>query len=121
MHALIIEDQFLITALIEDVLRDLGYQTFDAVDREADAIRAAEARRPDLITADQRLADGSGVGAVRTICAARPIPVVFISEYRDEVRALIPGAVLLGKPFNERMMRAAVAEARELAAASAGG
>lgn len=119
MHVLIIEDQFLIAALIEDVLLGLGYHSFDAVDGEAEAIRAAGARRPDLITADQRLAQGSGVGAVRAICATRAIPVVFISEYGDEVRGLIPDAVLLGKPFNERMMRGAVMKAKALVAASA--
>ncbi|HMG45885.1 MAG TPA: response regulator [Allosphingosinicella sp.] len=114
MHALIIEDQFLIAALIEDVLSGFGYTSFDVVDGESEAIRAAAARCPDLITADQRLAEGGGVEAVRIICAERDIPVVFISEYGDQVRALAPEAVLIGKPFNERIMRAAVDQASEL-------
>jgi two-component system, response regulator PdtaR len=114
MHALIIEDQFLIAALIEEVLASLGYTSLDVVGGEAEAIRAAAARCPDLIIVDQRLADGSGVEAVRIICADRPIPVVFVSEYGDEVRALAPEAVVIGKPFNDRMMRAAVGRARRL-------
>jgi CheY-like chemotaxis protein len=121
MHALIIEDQFLVAALIEDVLRSLGYTSFDAVDREDDAIRAAEARCPDLITADHRITSGSGVNAVRVICANRAIPVVFISAYRSEVQKLVPGAVLIGKPFGERTLRDAVEQAVLLVARSADG
>lgn len=119
MHALILEDQFLIAALIEDVLRNLGYTSFDIVDREDEAIGAAEERCPDLITADHRLTDGTGVNAVRVICAARPIPVVFITEYRAEVRRLVPDAVLIGKPFGEFVLREAVEQAISLVSQSA--
>ncbi|HST35256.1 MAG TPA: response regulator [Allosphingosinicella sp.] len=111
MHALIIEDNFLIATLIEDILRGLGYTSFDFAEREADAIRAAERRCPDLITADQRLTDGSGVDAVRAICAGRAIPAVFISDYQEDVRRLAPDAILIGKPFNDRMLSEAVARA----------
>jgi len=117
MHALIIEDQFLVAALIEDMLRDLGYTSFHVVGGAGDAIRAARERRPDLVTADHRLGDddGDGVGAVRAICAAGAVPTVFISEYGDEVRALAPDAVLIDKPFNDRMLREAIERAKALA------
>lgn len=111
MHALIIEDMFLEAAVIEDVLRTLGYTSFDIVDREEDAIRAAEKRCPDLITADQRIRGGSGVNAVRAICGTRAIPVVFISEYCAEVLGLAPDAVIIGKPFGERTLHDAVEQA----------
>ena len=111
MHALIIEDQFLVAALIEDVLRGLGYTSFDVVDREEDAVRAARARCPDLVTADHRLTSGSGVEAVRAICATRAIPAVFISTYRAEILALLPDAIVITKPFGERMLSEAVAAA----------
>ena len=115
MHALIIEDQFLVAAQIEDVLRDLGFTSFDMVDTEVKAILAAEQRCPDLITADQRIAVGTGVESVRAICIARAIPVVFISSYPDEVSRLAPDDVLIGKPFGESTLRDAVARARALA------
>jgi CheY-like chemotaxis protein len=108
MHALIIEDQFLVAALIEDVLRELGYTSFDLVDTEAEAIQAARERCPDLIIADERLSEGSGVKAVRVICADRSIPVVFITEYRTEVHREVPDAVLVGKPFGARALCEAV-------------
>lgn len=111
MHALVIEDQFLIAALIEDVLRDLGYTSFDIVDREDDAIQAARRRCPDLITADQKLTDGTGVKAVQVICADRPVPVIFITEFRSQVTKLLPDAIVIGKPFGAGTLRDAVGHA----------
>jgi DNA-binding response OmpR family regulator len=45
MHALIIEDQFMIAAMIEDELRELGFETFDHALNEEEAVRLAEERR----------------------------------------------------------------------------
>ena len=114
MHALIIEDQFLIAALIEDELRDLGYTSFRTVDRQSDAVEAARIRCPDLITADDRLTEGSGIEAVRLICQGASIPVVFIVGDPEAFVAPIPDAVLIGKPFGGRRLEEAVAEAVQL-------
>ena len=111
MHALIIEDQKLFAMLVEDELRELGYTSFDVADTEADAIAAAAARKPDLISADQRLKSGLGVAAIRAICADRHIPFVFITSYRNEVREHFPDAVLLGKPFWPPTLRDAIEQA----------
>lgn len=99
MHALIIEDQALFAELIEDELRELGYDSVEVVSSEDDAIVSATRHCPDLITADQRLSSGSGVNAIRAICSDRRIPFVFITSYRNEVRDALPDAVVLGKPF----------------------
>ena len=114
MHALIIEDQFLIATLIEDELRDLGYTSVQIVDRESEAVEAAAQRCPDLITADDRLTQGSGIEAVRAICETRTIPVVFIVGDPVAFVAPIPDAVLIGKPFGGTRLREAVAEALQV-------
>lgn len=111
MRALIIEDQFIGT-LIEDVLRKMGFSEFDYADSEKAAVRAARANCPDLITADQRLIDGTGVSAVRAICAEHGlIATVFITEYRNEVRQNHPDAVIIGKPFGDQLLKEAVESA----------
>jgi DNA-binding response OmpR family regulator len=112
MRALIIEDQFLIAAQIEDILRDIGYSDFDFVDNEQGALRAARANCPDLITADQRLIDGTGVNAVTKVCAEHgDLPTVYITEFRNDVRKLLPNAIIVGKPFGSRLLKEAVAQA----------
>lgn len=115
MHALIIEDQFLIAALIEEELRDLGYTSFDVVDRELSAVAAAEQTCPDLITADERITDGSGVVAVQKICAEQVIPVVFIVGSPRDLAPPIPYATVIGKPFRSADLRDAIGEALLLA------
>lgn len=67
MHALIIDDQPLIAEMIGVELTQLGYTSFDVVDREEDAVAAAQGRCPDLITADDRLVSGTGIAAVERI------------------------------------------------------
>lgn len=99
MHALIIEDEFLIAMSIEDILRDCGFSSFD-LSISADAAVAAAARTcPDLITADVELKPGCGIAAVQSICSGRPIPVIFITGTPGEVTIRMPGHALVEKPF----------------------
>lgn len=112
MHALIIEDEFFITMVLEDALRKLGYYSFDVADCVAEAVLAAEQRCPELIIADQRLADGKGTDAVRAICSGKPIPVVFVTGSAGEVAEALPMAVIVQKPFHEHVVHAAVRHAR---------
>jgi CheY-like chemotaxis protein len=102
-------------ALIEDELRELGYSSFDVGDREQEAVAAAERRCPELITADDRLTDGSGIEAVRTICAHQVIPVVFIVGNPHDVISPVPYAAVIGKPFGGTPLKEALGTARLLA------
>jgi DNA-binding response OmpR family regulator len=111
MHALIIEDEFLIAALLEEELRSLGYDSFDIVDTQAGAIDAAERTCPDIITADDQLIEGSGIAAVAHICAAKTIPVVYILGDPDLPRDLLPFAYTTAKPFTLALIEEAVAAA----------
>ena len=98
MHALIIEQDMWIILMIEDVLRDLGFSSFALASSPAEAIAAADRRCPDLITSDIRLGSGHAIDAVRQICSARPVPVVFVTATPWEVRQHDPGAVIVPKP-----------------------
>ena len=118
MRALIIEDQFFVATLIETHLRDLGYTDFRFANSEETAVEAATRECPDLITADDRLESGVGVNAVRRICADRPIPVVFIVGSPSDVRAAIPDAVILEKPFTSSAFAQAVEAALALSSQS---
>lgn len=111
MHALIIEDSYLLAMTLEDALRPLGYASFDIAGSADAAVAAAEARCPDLIVADQRLDTGTGVEAVRRICASKPIPVIFVTGSGGEVRAALPAAIVVDKPIHEPTLHAALAKA----------
>ena len=111
MHALIIEDEPFLAMVIEDHLRRLGYTSFDFAITEADAVRAARARCPDLITSDVQLPEGCGIAAVEAICNEKPIPVVFITATASDVRERKRDAIVVRKPIIVAELIEAVASA----------
>lgn len=111
MHALIIEDEPLMAMHLETVLEEIGFTSFDHAATEAEAIDAAAARRPVLVTADYRLRDGNGVAAVRAIRETHGVvPVVFVTGSRAEVEELVPELPVVAKPIAEAEFRERVAQ-----------
>jgi CheY-like chemotaxis protein len=100
MHALIIEDEFLIAMAIEDALRGCGFTSFEVAASADEAVIAAARKCPDLITADVELRPGCGITAVQSICSDRPIPVVFVTGSPGQVQIRMPGHGLVEKPFS---------------------
>ncbi|MBB6504000.1 CheY-like chemotaxis protein [Sphingomonas endophytica] len=81
-HVLIIEDEPYIAMQIEDVLRAGGARSVTIATTETDAIAAAQARRPDFITSDVRLSDGTGPSAIKAIRAMfAVVPVTFVTAW----------------------------------------
>ena len=108
MHAYIIEDDYLISQSIQEMLGDLGFGRFSFARSEDAAIMGAGEQKFDLITADARLLPGDGIRAVETICARRQIPVIYVSGYPEDIEARVPGAVVVGKPIKKAELEAAV-------------
>lgn len=108
MHALIIEDEPLISLAIQDVLAENGCTSFDLASSFEAAVSAATKRCPDLITADVRLAPGSGIDAVEAICATHPVFVIFITGTAEEARQRCPGRIVIEKPFTVSQVEEAV-------------
>ena len=108
MHALIIEDEYMIATVIEFVLRECGFETFDIAASCEAAIEAAKKRRPDLITADMSLDSGTGIEAVDVISPQESIPVIFITGSAAQIRDRISRHAVLNKPFSEQTLTYAV-------------
>jgi CheY-like chemotaxis protein len=121
MHALIIEDEFLVALNIEDSLIALGFASSETVATEEEAIVTARRRAPDLITADVRLLRGTGIAAVRAILEEQVIPVVFITGNAETVLEEMPDAVVVQKPYRDDTLRVAIATAKAKFAFQGGG
>ena len=101
VHALVIEDDSMIAEIIQYVLRDCGFTSFDVTTSTRAAIAAAARRCPDLITVDVALAPGNGIEAIRIICAKLSTPVIFITgSPATEIRAQMPNYAVVKKPFS---------------------
>lgn len=108
MHAFILEDDYLISRVIQDILTQLGFTSFSFARSEDAAVAGATEQVFDLITADARLLPGDGLKAVEAICASRRTPVVYITGYASEVQRRVPEAVVVEKPIREGALTAAV-------------
>lgn len=99
-HVLIIEDEALIALSIEMALEEAGATSFDFADSEEDAVAAARAHRPDVITSDVALREGTGPHAVRTIHGEMgEMPVIFLTGTPDDCIPCNPPGSILSKPF----------------------
>ena len=106
-HVLIIEDEMLIALEIEALLSELGFRSFDFVDTPARAATAATAHRPDLLTADYRIIDGTGVEAVAGVWSAiGRVPVVYVTGNAEfvERHSALP---VVDKPIQASALAAA--------------
>lgn len=103
MHAFIIEDDYLISQTIQDMLGEIGFSRFSFARSEDAAVAGAAEDSFDLITADARLLPGDGVKAVEIICKDRRVTVIFITGYPDDVKkrleVRLPATTIIRKPI----------------------
>lgn len=100
-HVLIIEDEFLVALDLQTLLEAHGATTFAFAATQAEAVKAARERKPDFITSDVVLLEGSGPKAVEAILQEiGPVPVVFITGTPEVCHPCPPQARVLGKPLH---------------------
>lgn len=110
-HVLIIEDEPMIAIDLEIVLAKEGATSFDIASTEAEAVAAARARKPDLITSDVTLVEGTGPRAVQQILKEiGDVPVIFITGTPDECRPCAPPGIIIAKPYAADRVRSVFRE-----------
>ena len=107
---LIVEDDAATRHLIQSHLQAHGYQVAEAGSAR-EALRAWDARRPDLIVLDLGLPDADGQAVIRRVRRDATTPILVLSARgaeADKVRALEAGADdYVTKPFGSAELRAA--------------
>lgn len=101
---LIVDDQYGIRVLLDEVFRKEGYQTYQASNGKQ-AIALAEERKPDLVILDMKIPGMDGLEILRRIKTLnKKIQVIMITAYGE--LDLIQEAMQLGalthftKPFD---------------------
>ncbi|WP_122466532.1 MULTISPECIES: response regulator [Brevundimonas] len=111
---LIIEDEPIISADIESLVRDLGHRVTSVATTHDEAVDAVSRQKPGLVLADIQLADGSsGIDAVKDILKSVDVPVIFITAFPER---LLTGerpepTFLITKPFQPETVKAAISQA----------
>jgi len=113
-RVLIIEDEPVIAADIEALVRELGHEVLDVAATRGEAVDAVGRAMPGLVLADIQLADGSsGIDAVKDILGRFDVPVIFITAFPER---LLTGerpepTFLITKPFQPETVKAAIGQA----------
>ena len=113
-EVLIIEDEPVIAADIEALVRELGHKVLDVAATRREAVEAVARATPGLVLADIQLADGSsGIDAVKDILGRFDVPVIFITAFPER---LLTGerpepTFLITKPFQPETVKAAIGQA----------
>jgi DNA-binding response OmpR family regulator len=118
LRILVVEDDAMIAMLLSDIFAEIGHDVCAIEATKDGAVAAAIRCRPDLMIVDARLGDESGVSAVEEILRKRFVPHVFISGDIAPVRAVMPDAVAIQKPFDESVLVGAIQRALGAVAAS---
>lgn len=114
VRVLVVEDEAMVTMLIEDILADLGCTVVGIAARIEEAISMATSLGFDVAILDVNL-EGFRTEPVAEVLAERGIPFAFATGYGPGgVPDAFRGAPILSKPFDEVQLQ------RTLTAALAG-
>ena len=106
---LVVEDEYLIRMLLEDMLADLGYEIAAAVGTIAEAAEFAAKGEFDIAILDVNL-DGQEIYPVADILAKRGLPFVFVTGYGEgSLPEPYRGRPTLQKPFQSGQLQTALA------------
>lgn len=111
LRVLIVEDETLVSEMIQGMLRELGYSVIGRAIDGQQAIDMACTLHPDLIFMDIGLPGMDGIETTQRIYDTRPVPVVALTAYDNEElveRASVAGvgSYLLKPPNPQEIERA---------------
>ena len=106
----VVEDEYLIRMLLEDMLADLGYEVVAAVGTIAEACELAAKGAIDAAILDVNV-DGKEIYPVADILAKRGLPFVFVSGYGEgSLIERFRGRPSLQKPFQAEQIETTLAK-----------
>lgn len=114
-RVLVVEDEYLIRMLLEDMLDELGYDLAAAVGTIAEAREHASKGDFNAAVLDVNL-DGQEIYPVADIIAQRGLPFVFVTGYgQGSLAEPYRGRPSLQKPFQAEQLKSALSGLLETA------
>jgi CheY-like chemotaxis protein len=108
-RVLLVEDEYLIRMLLEDMLAELGYTIAEAVGTIAEASKLAASGVFDIAILDVNV-DGEEIYPVADILAKRGLPFVFVTGYgENSLPAKYRSRPALQKPFHSEQLSSTLA------------
>lgn len=107
-RVLIVEDEFIVAAEIEDVVSDMGHHPVGIAADQRSAL--AKASQTDIALIDLNLRDGpTGITIGKILAQTHGVTVIFITANPSQLGAGVPGTVgVLPKPATDSDIREAI-------------
>jgi CheY-like chemotaxis protein len=107
---LIVEDEWLIAELLQEVLIGAGYQVLGPASRVREALQLLEDSQPDIAVLDVSLRGETSFDLARAL-AKRSIPFIFMTGHvSNDLLAEFKGRPLLNKPVDDAKLVSCVAK-----------
>jgi len=111
LRILVVEDDGIVAFLLGQLLEDMGHEVCAIESCEADGIAAAKRLRPDLMIVDEHLGRESGLAVIEAVLRDVAMPFIFVSGDTAKVRAAMPLAITLEKPYFATDLERAITDA----------
>ncbi len=113
IRVLVAEDDYLVTKMVEGLLKDLGYTVVGEASNGVEAVEFSASLRPDVILMDIKMPDMDGLEATAKIQACCPAPVVILTAYEtaelvEQAGRVGVGAYLIKPPSVRELERAII-------------
>ena len=99
LKVVIVEDNAIIAMDFAELLMGMGHDVCAIACTEDQAVAAGLRWEPDLMIVDGALAEGSGVAAMAQILEYFYVSHLYVTGDPHQTLQLVPGAVVLSKPF----------------------
>lgn len=107
-HALIIDDDVVISRAIANRLMSHGFNTFDLAQAESQAAEAAELHKPDLVVVSDSVTDGLPHDVAHHIATSCGAPVLMVTSGRVRRERWVPDGLGIRGPFHVTRLDAAL-------------
>jgi CheY-like chemotaxis protein len=107
---LLVEDEFIVAAMAEDMLTELGATVIGPANTIAMGLSLAETDTIDAAVLDVNMG-GDRIDPVAEMLSARSIPIVFATGYGDGALGRAHEALILDKPYTQEQLANALARA----------
>jgi two-component system, response regulator PdtaR len=114
-HALIIDDNMVVSRAIQSRLAAFGFDSFDHTWTEQQALEAAGQRRPDLIVVGDHLATGSPLEVARELAFTNDAPILAVTTDRFMFQHSVPEGAKIDGPYPLSELDQALACSRVMA------
>ncbi|WP_417594254.1 hypothetical protein [Parasphingorhabdus sp.] len=84
---------------LSEHLKNLGFDSFDHVFTEEDAVAIADMRKPDLVLVGDNIEAGDSIEAARRISQKHEIPMLLVTSDSFHIKQRMTEGAILEGPF----------------------